>query len=138
MFDKMVTPFSSKNDLEMKQEKNVKYPFSGVALNLIDKFLVLGYNQKEIDYAFKNFQKENDSPYNTRYEFFQFKERPSIMNEICNDYTKEFLDDDIISELIFPKIPEMYFLEKSYMNTKREFAEEYLIKNYSIIFSLNP
>ena len=130
----MVTQYSSNNNFELKQEKKVKFPFSGIALNLIDKFLVLGYNQKEIDYAFKNLKKEGKIRNKTRYEFFQFIERPSIMNEICNDYTKEFLDDDIISELIFPKIPEMYFLEKSYMNTKREFPEEYLIKNYSIIF----
>ena len=33
------------------KNKNIKYPFSGVAKNLIDKFLVLGYEQKTIDFT---------------------------------------------------------------------------------------
>ena len=31
------------------KQKYIKYPFSGVASNLIAKFLVLGYEQQDID-----------------------------------------------------------------------------------------
>ena len=55
----------------------------------------------------------------------------------CNDYTKDILDNDLIFELIFPIMPEMYFLEKQYIS-KKEIDEELLITPYSIIFSINP
>ena len=126
------------DDLDNKN-KNIKYPFSGIAPNLIDKFLVLGYEQKIIEYTFNHC--ENDAPntdLKTRFRFFEFEERPYIVNEICNDYTKDLLDNDLILELIFPNFPEMYFLDKQYANTKKEMDEELLISNYSIIFSINP
>ena len=127
------------NEMDMNSEKKVKYPFSGVAPNLIDKFLVLGYEQKAIDYTFKFSRSDDDKPeLKTRFQFFTFEERPSIINEICNDYSKDLLENDLILELIFPNCPEMYFLEKQYMNTKKEVDEELLISNYSIIFSINP
>ena len=40
------TPNPSDQNLDIDSEKKVKYPFSGVAPNLIDKFLVLRYDQK--------------------------------------------------------------------------------------------
>ena len=54
---------------------NIKYPFSGVATNLIDKFLVLGYEQKVIEYTFLHC--ENEEPktdLKTRFRFFEFEE----------------------------------------------------------------
>ena len=41
---------SNINTTDIKN-KNIKYPFSGVAPNLIDKFLVLGYEQKTIEHT---------------------------------------------------------------------------------------
>lgn len=122
------------------QKKKVKYPFSGVAPNLIDKFLVLGYDQKVIDYTFKYFKRSDDlkPALKTRFDFFDFEERPSIINEICNDYTKDLLENDLILELIFPNIPEMYFLDIKHNSSKKEIDEELLISTYSIIFSINP
>ena len=138
-----LTPIQEKNinnveDIDNKN-KNIKYPFSGTAPNLIDKFLVLGYEQKIIDYTFQHC--ENEIPktdLKTRFKFYEFEERPYIVNEICNDFSKDLLDNDLILELIFPNMPEMYFFEKQYFNTKREPDEELLISNYSIIFSINP
>ena len=131
------TPF--KGDIELSSEKKVKYPFSGFATNLIDKFLVLGYDQKVIDHTFNFMQMDEDlinKELKTRFKFFEFEERPSIINEICNDYTKDLLENDLILELIFPNMPQMYFLEKQY--TKKEGDEELLTSAYSIIFSINP
>ena len=126
--------------LELNLETNIKYPFHGTAPNLIDKFLVLGYDQKVIDYTFKNLRKSDDlkQELKTRFDFFDFEDRPSIINEICYDYSKNLYENDLILELIFPNIPEMYFLDKKYSNTKLELYEKILISSYSIIFSINP
>ena len=136
----METPINEDPNLEMNSEKKVKYPFSGVAPNLIDKFLVLGYDQKVIDYTFKYLKRSDDlkPDLKTRFDFFDFDERPSIINEICNDYTKDLLENDLILELIFPNIPEMYFLDIKHNSSKKEIDEELLISTYSIIFSINP
>ena len=114
----------------------IKFPFSGVAPNLIDKFLVLGYKQKSIDY-YSQFGSEN-TKYHTRFQFFDLEDRPSVINEICNNYSKDLLDNELILELIFPNLPKMYFMEKKYLNTPKEPDEELLTSPYSIIFSINP
>ena len=133
------TPSATESNLDENPEIKVKYPFSGVAPNLIDKFLVLGYDQKVIEHTFKYFKNEEGRPdLETRFEFFNFEERPAIVNEICYDYSKDLLDNDLILELIFPNVPEMFFLDKKYANSKKEFDEELLISTYSIIFSINP
>ena len=121
------------------KNKNIKYTFSGVAPNLIDKFLVLGYEPKVIEYTFQNCEDELvHKELKTRFRYFEFEERPYIVNEICNDYTKDLLDNDLVLELIYPNLPEMFFLDKQYVKTKKWPDEELLITNYSIIFSLNP
>ena len=93
--------------------KEIKYPFDGIAPNLIDKFLVLGYDQKTIDFTYMNCNIDPNRYINTRFSFFEFEERPEVINEICNDYCKDLLDNDLILELIFPNYPQMYFLYKS-------------------------
>ena len=60
------------------------------------------------------------------------------MNEICNDYAKDVLDNDLILEIIFPDYPQMYFLDRQYINLKRVIDDEFLISSYSIIFAINP
>ena len=129
--------FNTPLEIDIKN-KNIKYPFSGIAPNLIDKFLVLGYEQKTIDITYKNCIPEEKPELKTRFKFFEFEDRPYIVNEICNDYTKDWLDNDLILELIFPNYPQMYFLDKQYINAKKEIDDELLIGNYSIIFSINP
>ena len=125
--------------MEDLAKKRVKYPFNGVAPNLIDKFLVLGYEQKVIDTTFKYNKSLDDSLINgVIYDIFIFQERPSIINEICNDYKKEWLDNDRVTELIFPNLPMMFFLDKSNIKKSKSQDEELLINTRSIIFSLNP
>ena len=99
----------SDSNIEIDSEKKVKYPFSGVAPNLIDKFLVLGYEQKVIEHTYKYFRNEDGGKgYETRFQFFNFEERPPIINEISYSYKKDLLENDLVLELIFPNIPEMY------------------------------
>ena len=127
-------------ETDEKEVKNklIKYTFSGIAPNLIDKFLVLGYDQKTIDYTFQNCSVSQSPDLNTRFTFFEFDNRPSIINEICNDYSKDLLENDLVLELIFPNFPQMYFLDKQYINTEKEIDEDILISTYTIIFSINP
>ena len=51
------------------------------------------------------------------------------------DYSKDLLDNDLILELIFPNLPQIYLLEK---DNKRTISDEMLMFPYSIIFSINP
>ena len=137
------TPKENQNNSSITPEsiiknKNIKYPFSGIAPNLIDKFLVLGYEQKTIEHTYQCCNIDPKEDLKTRFSFYEFEERPSIVNEICNDYTKDLLDNDLILELVFPNYPQMYFIEKQYMNMRKEPDEELLICTYSIIFSINP
>jgi hypothetical protein len=118
---------------------NIKYPFNGRATNLIDKFLVFAYDQKTKEYTVENhldykFRETVD----TRYCSCDFQERPNIINEICNDYHKDLLDNELISELIFPNIPKMYYLPKSDVNLQKEENDDILTQTYQIIFSINP
>ena len=133
------TPNPDEPNMDMNSEKKVKYPLSGVAPNLIDKFLVLGYDQKVIEYSLLS--GKGDPPnyeLKTRFDFYSFEERPTVINEICNDYCKDLLENDLILELIYPNLPQMYFLRKEIMNTKKEIDEDLLTTSYSIIFSINP
>ena len=106
--------------MDKSAKKQVKYSFNGVAPDLIDKFLVFGYEQKVIDSTFKYDKSLDDSLINqVIYDIFIFQERPSIINEICSDYKKEWLDNDIVTELIFPNLPMMFFLNKSKMKKSK-------------------
>ena len=119
--------------------RNIKFPFSGIAPNLIDKFLVCAYEQQTIEYTYKfNEDTDPDINYKSQFRFFDFEEKPGIINEICYDYEKDLLDNDLILELVYPNLPRMYFLDKQNMNIKRGPEDEILISNYSIIFSINP
>ena len=102
-------------------KKNRKYPFNGVASNLIDKFIVLGYEKKSIDNNYRFYEDTDPNiKYKTFFKVFDFIEKPSIINEICNDYSKKLLDNDLILDIIFPNLPKMYFLEKQYMDSENQ------------------
>ena len=119
--------------------KNIKYPFNGQATNLIDKFLVFAYDQKTKEYtANYNLDKSIQDKIQTRFWTGNFQERPNVVNEICNDYHKDLLDNELISELIFPNIPKMYYLSKSEANQQKEESDDILTQTYQIIFSINP
>jgi len=108
----------TKNTNISENKKEIKYPFSGIAPNLIVKFLILGYDQKTIEFTYMNCNIDSNENFGVRYNFFEFEERPEIVNEICNDYSKDLLDNDLILELIFPNYPQMLFLNKEIMQEK--------------------
>ena len=119
--------------------KNIKYPFNGQATNLIDKFLVFAYDQKTKEYTINNHLNYSlRETIETRYCSCDFQERPNLVNEICNDFHKDLLDNELILELLFPNIPKMYYLPKSDANLKKQENDDILTQTYQIIFSLNP
>ena len=138
ILEKPETPSKVAPEVVNSKNKNIKYPFNGVAPNLIDKFLVLGYEPKTIEYTLLFNESSEPVDTKTRFRFFDFQERPGIINEICYDYSKDLLDNDLLLELIFPNLPQMYLLDKENMNEKRYPDEELLTSSYSIIFSINP
>ena len=117
--------------------KNIKYPFNGQATNLIDKFLVFAYDQKTKEYTINNHLNYSlRETIETRYCSCDFQERPNLVNEICNDFHKDLLDNELILELLFPNIPKMYYLPKSDANLKKQENDDILTQTYQIIFSI--
>ena len=57
-----------------------------------------------------------------------------IINEICNYYHKDFLDNDLISELLFPNLPNMYYLHKEDINKEKKENDDILTQTFQIIF----
>ena len=125
------------NNIQIIKAKYVKYPFCGMASNLIDKFLVIGYDQRNIENSLQNNKRQNlrnniDDPL----KFIEFNTRPTILNEICFNYNKESQDNDQIINYIFPDYPKMLIIDKKYIKSQTGVNEE--ITDYSMIFSINP
>ena len=118
--------------------KNIKYPFNGDSPFLIDKFLIFGYEKKIIDYTY--FYNRNSAKDNIILDFIKFyklEERPCVINEINNNHSKDLIDNELISELLFPKIPNLFYLDIWNTNMKQEINNFLLTKSYSTIFSIN-
>ena len=96
-----ITP-SGKNGSVALKTKFIKFPFSGVASNLIDKFLVLAYDQKDIEHTLKSQELKQLNIKNYFLQYVEFQERPTIVNEICHNYKKESQENDLILQIIFP------------------------------------
>ena len=149
-------------------EKMPCYPFHGRSKYLIDKFYIIGYDystlkklliDKNLDII--NNKNNSSEDQNKKYpKEFQIEEPPSLLNEITSDYSKEGLDINIITEMIFPNPPSFYYIEEHNQNfsgirkskdinpktiiTKSKTGEnnteniEYFPASYNVIFSSNP
>ena len=123
------------------KQKYIKYPFSGVASNLIDKFLVLGYDQRDIDEAIFMDEPQKVNINNNFLKYVTFQERPVVINEVVSNYKKESQDDDVILQIVFPNFPKLFFLEKNNNSDNKEkekFDRYEELESKLIIFSLNP
>ena len=114
----MKKSFLSKN----KNNLTPLYPYNGRASNLIDKFYIFGYNYltlkkflitQKIDISKQKVVKDS-------FGWIHLDEKPSILAEITNDYCKDLISDNIISEAIFPNNLMIYYnYEESEINTLR-------------------
>ena len=135
----MENNLNNNNIPKLLKTKNIKYPFSGIAPNLIDKFLVFGYDQKDIEVTLQTEEPKSANVKNNFLKYIELPERPTLINEICFNYSKESHDIDLILKLIFPVCPKLHFLEKKFIKEQKEnfdFNEDSI--DYSIIFSINP
>ena len=119
------------------KDKNIKYPFKGSSSNLIDKFLIFGYEKKIIVNSYLYNKSSNQIEITDSLKSFNLNERPSLINEINNDYTKSQLDNDLIAELILPEYPKIYYLDIWNIDSKEIVNNILSSKSYSIIFSIN-
>ena len=73
-------------------------------------------------YCSKNIQSgsKDANPALERIDSFTIPERPSIINEIVNDYNKKVLDEDTTISMIFPNKPIFYSVKES----KRQLSPE--------------
>ena len=107
-----------------------KYPFIGYAPNLIDYFLIIGYDhlfiendlkkQMEMTSKLENKAEKSD----TKYEY-QPKTYPTILSSIPSfqSHNKLMIENDIILKLIFPEPPFVFYNK----NTKKQ-------KGYNVNF----
>ena len=123
-----------------------RYPFHGCSKYLIDKFLIIGYDKMVFDKVIQpshkaSLNQKNDSSRNsfnplTNAYSFPINTEPSIINEICSDYSKELLDNEIITSLVFPNKPVGYYFDSE--RSKEEAKKNQAQQNYSVIFNSNP
>ena len=123
------------------------YPFHGSSKYLFDKFLIIGYNSLTISQEFipnksKLLQQKvepiiKNSPINPFVNSFSFPidVEPMILTEICSDYEKVLLDNDMILTLLFPNKPLGYYFPNDYMRNPKK--PDYP-KPFSLVFNSNP
>ncbi|MCQ2816792.1 MAG: hypothetical protein MJ252_05950 [archaeon] len=98
-------------------KKIFKYPVNGTSTNLIDKFLIISYNMSTITKGLSQFYLDNKDTINeglkkkNLFEIY-FTEKPSVMNEIINDYKKNNLPNSSVIDFIFPRGAKIYFTKK--------------------------
>ena len=117
---------------ELKPLQFKKFPYNGKEPNLLGKFMIIGYDSKFVEKMSSTIYDEYVSmPNSTTPIEVKMDDMPMIINEISYDYNQEFLDDDIMLEVLFPNKPIVYFIKSP--NVKNT-----VFPQTNIVFSLNP
>ena len=138
---------SSSSSFSINQTSKL-YPFHGISKHLFDKFLIIGYNtitifqelvhnkskllSQKIEPIIKN---SPVNPFMNAYSF-QIETEPMILSEICSDYEKILLDNDMILRLLFPNKPIGYYFTSDYV-IKNPKKQDYP-KPFTFVFNSNP
>ena len=127
--------------MDIKTIQNIKkYPYLGYSPNLIDYFLIIGFDlnfkiekSKEIPYSLinsihkeKEKEKEKEKADNPeienqnimdRFSIHRIENKPVILNSIASDFTDGMLDEEVIINHMFPnKFTPIYVSEKNEKN----------------------
>ena len=112
---------------------NEIYPYSFGSTNLIDFFLICGYEysyiyNKLLNDVLEEF--ENEANQNNKNLFIYIpKFKPSILNSICSfDYQKDMISENNIIDYTFLNVPKIYYNDKNKIDINKN------IKNKNIIF----
>ena len=127
---------SKYEDIDIK-----KFPYLGYSPNLIEYFLIIGYDssfiQKDIlpgidtqvkEQSDKSFDSQSTSDAKVFSEY-KIKQYPTVLSSISSNYNKEMLDNDMIIHLSFPDPPKIYYNAQD--NNK------YDPNAFSVVFFLN-
>ena len=106
-------------------------PYNGKQRNLFNRFLIIGYESKFISKITPTIIeqcKNNPQRYSNGYKM---EHLPSVINSISFDYSQEYLDDDIVIELIFPDFPDVFYIQNQH-------EKNINLGTSGIVFSLTP
>ena len=120
----------------------LKHPFIGTSLNLIETFLIVGYDTNEILLSISKTTKQklafsNKSSYEYRKqrlieEIYPTESKVSIVSEICSNNSKSIIPYDTIINKCFP-----YKSDTIYLNLQEHnYPFSYQIKRTIIILDL--
>ena len=114
----MASITSSKLNIMNNPQIIPRYPLNGHSSYLIDKFYIFGYDSITLkkyfndDENIKNIISDKKQYDDSKFQRFQMKELPVLLNEFSSDYEKECLEIDMIREMILPKNVNFYYLEE--------------------------
>ena len=108
-----------------------KLPYNGKAKNLLDKFIIIGYDKATLTKLLLNPKLNLKSPENPQkkqsFQEIAIKERPSVLSEVCNDPEKSCLpDEDVINLTFIENETKIYYMESTQFN---KLLENKIIKN---------
>ena len=124
---------SKYSDLNVK-----KFPYLGYSPNLIEYFLIIGYEtsfiQNEIIKGIEEQEKDKQLPPPSQNDVKVFREykcetQPTILNSISSNYNNEMLENDMIINLCFPSPPNIYYSSSE--------NKQYEPNQFSVVFFLN-
>ena len=116
---------------KLKQFSLPTFPYNGRERNLIDRLLIIGYETKQISKTSLDVIKQHTENPTQCTNGYKMPFQPSVLNSVSYDFSKDFLDDDIIISLIFPDNPYVYYLKNSP-------PKNINLGTSGIIFSLSP
>ncbi len=95
------------NDREIKKIK--KYPFLGYSSNLIESFLIIGFDtpfkiekSNEIAEKMESISKKKDEYINSELQMHKISNKPVILNNISSDFSDGMLKEEEIINYMFP------------------------------------
>ena len=129
--------------MEIKKINKIKkYPYLGYSPNLIEYFLIVGFDSnfkeekakeikdKNIDLEKNiNNQEAEGQDLKEKLTLYGAKNRPIVLNSIASDFSDGMLNEDNIIDFIFPNHTPIYMT-----NSKNEKVEKNEPKNQNLIF----
>ena len=103
-----------KMDRDLKLKKIKKYPYLGSSPNLIENFLIIGFEKStkvEIlnDINLKIEVQESEFQGFPKLKKYFIENKPEVLNNISSDYSDGMIDEDLIVKYFFPDLTQIYY-----------------------------
>jgi len=101
-------------DRDLKLKKIKKYPYLGSSPNLIENFLIIGFEKSTKTEILndENFKREVQDyeyqGYPQKIKIF-IENKPEVLNNISSDFSERMIDEDLIVKYFFPDLTQIYF-----------------------------